>query len=143
MDLEGRLMLYPVYVELGDADHAHSMVIPDFPGCFSAADRWEDIPAMVQEAVEVWIEGEDVALPPPSPLEQLARHPDYQYGGIWMLIEIDLSKLKPARVKRVNITLPEAVLARIDAHAAEQHMTRSGFLVRAAEMAIDRALRGT
>lgn len=52
---------YPVYVEVGDETHAHSMVVPDFPGCFSAADEWEQIPAMVQEALEVWIAGEDVA----------------------------------------------------------------------------------
>ena len=104
-------MLYPVYVEIGDKKHAHSMVIPDFPGCFSAADDWEAIPAMVQEAVEVWMDGEEISLPKPTPLEKLAKHPDYQYGGVWMLIEIDLAKLRPARVRRVNITLPEDVLA--------------------------------
>jgi len=31
-------MLYPVYVHLGDETHAHGVTIPDFPGCFSAAD---------------------------------------------------------------------------------------------------------
>ena len=129
-------MLYPVYVEMGDEKHAHSMVIPDFPGCFSAADEWERIPHMVQEAVEVWIEGEDIALPKATPLEEIDRHPDYQYGGVWMLIDIDVSRLRPARVKRVNITLPEDVLLRIDAYADAHHMTRSGFLARAAEMAI-------
>ena len=30
-------MLYPVYVHIGDADHAHGVTFPDFPGCFSAA----------------------------------------------------------------------------------------------------------
>lgn len=129
-------MLYPVYVELGDEAHAHSMVIPDFPGCFSAADDWDRIPAMVQEAVEVWIEGEDVALPAPSPLEVLAKHPDYQYGGIWMLVDVDVSRLRPARVRRVNITLPEDVLTRIDRYAESHHMTRSGFLASAAEAAM-------
>lgn len=129
-------MLFPVYVEMGDESHAHSVVIPDFPGCYSAADDWESIPAMVQEAVELWIEGEDVSLPSPTPLELLARHPDYQYGGIWMLIDIDTSRLRPARVKRVNITLPEDVLQRIDAYAQAHHMTRSGFLAKAAETVI-------
>ena len=130
-------MLYPVYVEMGDATHAHSMAIPDFPGCFSAADDWSQIPAMVQEAVEVWIEGEDLPLPPPTPLETLAQHPDYQYGGVWMLVDVDISRLRPARVKRVNITLPEDVLAKIDAYASTHHMTRSGFLAKAAETALE------
>ena len=38
-------MLYPVYVHPGDADHAHGVTFPDFPGCFSAADDWSDLPA--------------------------------------------------------------------------------------------------
>jgi predicted RNase H-like HicB family nuclease len=129
-------MLYPVYVEMGDETHAHSMVIPDFPGCFSAADEWERIPAMVQEAVEVWIEGEDVALPQATALEVLASRPDYQYGGVWMLVDVDVSRLRPARIKRINITLPEDVLQRIDTYAGAHHMTRSGFLAKAAESAI-------
>ena len=32
-------MLYPVYVHVGDDQYAHSVTIPDFPGCFSAADE--------------------------------------------------------------------------------------------------------
>lgn len=129
-------MLYPVYVEMGDEKHAHSMVIPDFPGCFSASDEWDRIPAMVQEAVEVWIDGEDISLPVPTPLEVLAKHPDYQYGGVWMLIDIDVSRLRPARVRRVNITLPEDVLEKIDAYADSHHLTRSGFLAKAAQDAM-------
>ena len=30
-------MLYPAFVELGDKNHAYGVVLPDFPGCFSAA----------------------------------------------------------------------------------------------------------
>ena len=45
-------MLYPVYIHMGDADHAHGVTFPDFPGCFSAVDDWIDLPAAVQEAVE-------------------------------------------------------------------------------------------
>jgi predicted RNase H-like HicB family nuclease len=50
-------MLYPVYVQVGDADHAHGVSFPDFPGCFSAADTWSDLPAAVQEAVEAHFNG--------------------------------------------------------------------------------------
>jgi predicted RNase H-like HicB family nuclease len=44
--------LYPVYVYIGNKKHAHGIVFPDFPGCFSAADHLEDLPANIQEAVE-------------------------------------------------------------------------------------------
>ena len=50
-------MLYPVYVHVGDDQYAHSVTIPDFPGCFSAADEWDDLPANIQEAVELHIDG--------------------------------------------------------------------------------------
>ena len=36
-------MLYPVYVHVGDKKHAHGIEFPDFPGCFSAADDWQEI----------------------------------------------------------------------------------------------------
>lgn len=37
-------MLYPAYVELGDENHAFAVVLPDFPGCFSAAGPSSPIP---------------------------------------------------------------------------------------------------
>ena len=40
---------------------------------------------------------------------------------------------------RVNITLPEAVLKRIDIYAASHGMTRSGFLVKAAQKDMETA----
>jgi predicted RNase H-like HicB family nuclease len=86
-------MLYPVYIHLGDEKHANGVTVPDFPGCFSAADQWEDIPRMVQEAAEVYFEGEDIPIPAPSSLEQLAKNPEYQ-GGQWLQVDIDLARLK-------------------------------------------------
>ena len=52
-------------VHPGDATHSHGAEVPDFPGCFSAADDWQDLPRRVQEAVEVWCMGEDMDLPAP------------------------------------------------------------------------------
>lgn len=123
-------MLYPVYVHLGDDTHAHGVTIPDFPGCFSAADRCEDLPANIQEAIEVWCEGEDVALPAPTPLERLVEQPEYQ-GGVWMLVDIDMARL-PTRPVPVNISLPEGLVQCIDQYIAPRHLTRSSFLARAA-----------
>ncbi len=41
----------PVYAHK-DPDSAYSVTIPDFPGCFSAADELEALPRMIPEAVE-------------------------------------------------------------------------------------------
>ncbi|MCB1919744.1 MAG: type II toxin-antitoxin system HicB family antitoxin [Candidatus Competibacteraceae bacterium] len=123
-------MLYPVYVHLGDETHAHGVTIPDFPGCFSAADRWEDLPANIQEAIEVWCEDENIALPTPTSLESLIKQPDYQ-DGVWMLIDIDLARL-PTRPVPVDVSLPEGLVQRMDDYIASRHLTRSSFLARAA-----------
>ncbi|PRC93097.1 type II toxin-antitoxin system HicB family antitoxin [Solimicrobium silvestre] len=126
-------MLYPIYVHLGDDTHAHSATFPDFPGCFSAADELNDLPAAVQEAVEAhFSDGEEV--PAPSDVTTLAANPDYQ-GGLWMLFDIDLSKVS-TKSMRLNITLPENLVHEIDAFAKAHHMTRSGFLAQAANKAM-------
>ncbi|GAB0058691.1 hypothetical protein SIID45300_03045 [Candidatus Magnetaquicoccaceae bacterium FCR-1] len=127
-------MLYPIYIHPGDDTHAHGIVIPDFPGCFSAADDWTDIPAMVQEAAEVYYDGESNDIPSPSPLEVLTQRDEYQ-DGIWMLVDIDTSRIRP-KALRLNISLPEPLVRRIDDYAKAHHLSRSGFLARAAETAL-------
>ena len=52
-------MLYPVCVHRGDTGSLGATV-PDFPGCFSGADDWRELPRMVREAIEVRCEGEDL-----------------------------------------------------------------------------------
>ncbi len=47
-------MTYLAYVHLGDEQHAHGVTLPDFAGCFSAADNYGDIPKNVQEALELY-----------------------------------------------------------------------------------------
>ena len=123
-------MLYPVYVHVGDKKHAHGVVFPDFPGCFSAADHWEDLPAMIQEAVEAHFGGESESIPKPTPMEKLVKNPEY-LGGVWMLVNIDLSKVNTKSI-RLNVSLPENLVHKIDEAATAMHMTRSGFLASAA-----------
>lgn len=129
-------MLYAVYVHLGDEKHAHGVTMPDFPGCFSAADSWEELPAKIQEAVELYFEGEDLEIPRPTPLEELARRPEYE-GGVWVMTDIDLSRVRPKAV-RLNVTLAQPLVRRIDAYAKAHGESRSGFLARAAQEAMSR-----
>lgn len=127
-------MLYPVYVHIGDAKHAHGVTFPDFPGCFAAADEWDALPAAIQEAVQAHFHEEPEAVPAPTPLEVLVASGEYE-GGVWMLADIDLSRIEQ-RAVRLNISLPAQLVRQIDAWASEHHMTRSGFLARAAQQAI-------
>lgn len=131
-------MLYPVYVYPGDAKHAHGITFPDFPGCFAAADHWADVPAAIQDAVQVHFHGEGAqAVPAPTALEKLAADAQYQ-GGVWLLAEVDLSRIDTSPV-RLNISLPANLVEQIDAYARSHGATRSGFLAQAARQAMEHA----
>lgn len=103
-------MLYPVYVHLGDEQTAHGVTIPDLPGCFSAADSWDELPAKIQEAVELYFEGENIDIPEPTPLEKLARQPEYE-GGVWMMVDIDWSRVRPKAVRLPDLAEKSRVYA--------------------------------
>jgi len=128
-------MLYPIYVQVGDEKHAHGIEFPDFPGCFSAADDWLDINRVAKEAVECHMAGENLPVPTPTALEKLAGDPRYE-GGVWMLVDLDVRRIDPSP-QRVNISLPGSLLTQIDEYAQTHHLSRSGFLAKAAQEAMD------
>ena len=127
-------MRYPIAIEPGTRRRAWGVVVPDLPGCFSAADSGVDEAIdKAREAIAVWIEsavdaGE--AIPVPSSIDALRKLPDYE-GWIWAVVDVDPAILDET-VERVNITLPRRVLARLDAKARQAGATRSGFIAQLA-----------
>lgn len=122
-------MLFPVYVHQAD-NGSLGVTIPDFPGCFSGADDWQDLPRNVQEAIEVHCEGEDMEIPVSSQLEELRGNPDYE-GGQWVFIDVNLDALD-TRKERINLSVPVYALREIDTYVRAQGGNRSGFMVSAA-----------
>lgn len=114
-----------------DADSAYGVTLPDFPGCFSAADSLDEIPAAVQQAVELWAEGEEVEPPVPSGFDAVAGS-DAAQGGLLMLVDINFDFLDQ-NVVPVNISMPVYMRNRIDRAAKVHGLTRSAYLVRAAQ----------
>ena len=109
------------------------MTVPDLPGCFSGGDTLEEALTASQEAILSHIEVllmDGHAVPKRRPIEEHRSNEDYA-DGVWALVDADVSKLSGKRV-RVNITLPERVLAIVDEAAKREGETRSGLLVRAA-----------
>ncbi|MBV6305106.1 type II toxin-antitoxin system HicB family antitoxin [Candidimonas humi] len=123
-------MLYPIHVHK-DRDSAYGASFPDFPGCFAGADELQELPRAAQEAVEAHFYGETEAIPNPSAPEAWKDHEEFE-GGFWMMVDIDLSKVNTKAV-RLNISLPENLVHRIDAVAKAQRLSRSAFLAKAAE----------
>ena len=75
-------------------------------------------------------------IPAKESLETHQASDDYK-GGIWALVNIDISKLS-SKTKRINITVPARVLAIVDEAAAREGETRSGLLARAALSYVER-----
>lgn len=124
-------MRYPVVLHK-DTDSDYGATIPDLPGCFSAGSSVDEALQGAVEAAECHIEGllidsEDIPLP--IAIETHQKKPDFS-GGIWAFIDVDLSKLS-GKVRRVNVTIPERILAKIDAFAQTQGESRSGLIVTA------------
>ncbi len=133
-------MLYPAYVEIGDEKTAYSVVLPDFPGCFTATDKEEDLPKSVQEAVELYFDGEDLPLPTPSKLSELKKSDEFDYDGVWVMFDINTAKLS-TKSKRFNATFPENLLNDIDSYVAKQGISRSGFLAEASRSYLSTSAR--
>lgn len=123
-------MLYPVYVHK-DKGSAFGLTFPDLPGCFAAADDAAGIPSAAQEAVEAHYGNDADPIAAPSSVDEWAGSKDFK-GGFWMLVDIDLAKVRD-RAVRVNVSMSEALLQRIDRYASQRRISRSAFLAAAAE----------
>lgn len=123
-------MLYPIYVHK-DEGSAYGAAFPDFPGCFAAADELQGLPYAAQEAAEAHFGADNDPIPEPTSPEAWKSDPQFQ-DGYWMLVDIDLAKVR-SRAVRLNISLPENLVQRIDSVARSRGQSRSAFLASAAE----------
>ena len=121
-------MLYPMYVRTSSG--AYSVIIPDFPVCFSASENWQDLPRLAQDSIELWCDGLAIDLPNPTPLDNLLENPNFT-GGAWMLINIGIATKSPEPV-RIKITVPQSLLLEIDNYAEAKGTSRSAFFSDAA-----------
>jgi len=126
-------MRYPIVIEPGDDSHAYGVIVPDLPGCFSAGDTLDEAISNASEGILLHIEGLLEArgpVPEAGPIERYRNNPDYA-GMLWAVASVDLGKVED-RSKRINITMPERIIAMVDAAAKQAGESRSGFLARAA-----------
>ncbi len=109
---------------------------PDFPGCITAGENIDEAKDMAQEALTLHIQGmleDGEQLSSPSRLEDIMSDPDYANAIAYLVVSVPDAK---PRTVRVNVTVPEMTLKQIDAAAKKRGMSRSSFLVHAAQNAI-------
>lgn len=121
-----------------DADSDFGVSFPDFPGVVTAGTSLDDARVMAEEALTLHIEGlaeDGEAVPEPSALEDVMADPGNR-TGVAILVSV---KTEQPKAIRVNVTLPEDVLERIDRYAEAHGFTRSGLLTQAAKRLMEAA----
>lgn len=119
-----------------DAGSDYGVSFPDFPGVATAGKSLDDAQSMAEEALALHVDGlveDGEPLPEPSTLDAVMDRPGSK-GGVAIRVAV---KTEAAKYIRVNISLPEDILERIDKYATSRGLTRSAFLARAAKREIE------
>lgn len=100
-----------------EANSDYEVSFPDFPGVVTAGATLDDARALAEEALAFRIEGltaDGEPIPEPSSLEAVMADPENRDGAA-ILVAL---RAEPLRSVRVNITLPQELLAQIDRGAS-------------------------
>lgn len=112
----------------------YGVTVPDLPGCFSAGETLDEALEMAREAIDLHCEGlfeEGLGFPTLRPLSEHKSDP-LLADAVWAIVDVDVERYL-SKPMRINISLPENLVRSIDDYANSHHMTRSGFLAKAAE----------
>ncbi|TGD97990.1 type II toxin-antitoxin system HicB family antitoxin [Methylobacterium nonmethylotrophicum] len=116
---------------------------PDFPGATTGADDLDTLYDKAAEMLAFHVGGmieDGLEVPLVRSLDALRDDPLFREDaadGMVGILDVDL----PGKTVRVNLTMNESDLRRIDRAAAAAHETRSGWLVRAANAQLRGASR--
>ena len=106
---------YPALVHR-DPGSDYGVSFPDFPGCVSGGETLDEALNDAAEALAFHIEGmaeDGEAFPDPTPAE--AALADARADGEGFVSLAMIPAALPGKAKRINITLPEDLVERVDA----------------------------
>jgi predicted RNase H-like HicB family nuclease len=113
-------------------DSCYGVDFPDFPGCITAGDTMDDAVRKASEVLEFHARGmreDDDIIPAPSTMETVMADPDNREDVVATLL-VQLNEPSKKAV-RLNITMEEDLLSRVDSFAKTHGMSRSSFLAQA------------
>jgi predicted RNase H-like HicB family nuclease len=115
----------------------YGVTVPDLPGCFSSGDTLDEAIEMGKEAIDAHYElmvEKGMKIPQPRPISEHKADP-LLADAVWAIVEVDVERYQTKPV-RLNISLPEGLVKSIDEYARAHHLSRSGFLAKAAQDAM-------
>ncbi|MDE9545441.1 type II toxin-antitoxin system HicB family antitoxin [Xenorhabdus bovienii] len=123
-------MRYPIYLHQAD-DGSFSGFVPDVVGCYFSGDTIDDAIVDASNALDTYFEHLSEKGQRPVEAKTVADHLNNEdcVDGIWAYVDIDLTKYEGRTIK-LNITLPQILLIKIDDYVAShrEYHSRSGFL---------------
>ena len=129
------MKVYIALFEYEAGKSGFSVIFPDFPGLVSAGDDYEETVQMAHEGLAShikFLKEENKQIPEPRTLEQIQNKWDdwKEWEANYKFLVVPVTFLPVAtKSKRINITINEGLLAKIDMVAKN----RSEFISRAIE----------
>jgi predicted RNase H-like HicB family nuclease len=119
----------------------YGVSFPDFPGCITAGKTIDEAKDLAYEALLFHVEGlreDGEPLPAPSNLEDIVADSENADAVAFLVVSVPGAQRK---AKRINITIPEETLRRVDAAAKRRGLSRSSFLTKAAQEIMEQESR--
>ena len=105
----------------------YDVFFPDFLGCITSGNSFEDAKNMAQEALQLHVDGmieDGDILPTPQSFDVIAKK--YKTAKLFFMVKVKF-KIK---FSRINITIDEKLLKKLDKYLLNQHQTRSSFFAK-------------
>ena len=109
---------------------------PDVPGCVTAGETVAEARHMAIEALQFHLDGmeeDGLALPTPATSEDSVDLTKFAQNETLIVTRVPTEL--PSRTVRVNVSIQDRTLARLDAAAKEAGTTRSGMITRLVDQA--------
>ena len=134
------MIYYPMAIFQDEGQQNYGAIIPDLEGLYPVGDSIEELIKDASEAAIFHIEGlielgSSINIKPKS-IQEHRLNPNFKEAILWVMIAVD----ETAFVKQVrfNVSWSKHLLDEVDAYIATHHETRSGFLAKAAQLAMNR-----
>lgn len=113
-----------------DKSSDYAVIFPDFPTCITAGKTLDEAQNMAEEALQFHIDGmieDKEEIPAPSSLGVVKAK--YKKAEIFLVVPAKI----PSKVTRINITIDEKFLRKLDKYLENHDESRSSFFVSAAK----------
>ena len=124
-------MQYYIGIVHHDPDSSYGISFPDLPGCFSAGENLAELERNAIEAIDLFLDGEDIDQYPARDMDQIGKDLGASGCNDYMLMSVPFLR-SGGRSVRVNISVDQSTLAAIDQAAQRRKLSRSAFLISAA-----------